>query len=56
MDTPTSTDPTEPEDPIELKVSSALPPPARCDQGANHIPGLVLGIRERGRQEAIKGA
>jgi hypothetical protein len=30
------------------------PPPAR--RGANYIPGLAVGVGERGQQEAIKGA
>jgi hypothetical protein len=36
------------------KIIPALPLPAR--RGANFIPGLVVGVGERGRREAIKGA
>jgi hypothetical protein len=38
----------------EGKTSSIPPPPAR--RGANYIPGLAVGVGERGRQEVIKAA
>jgi hypothetical protein len=36
------------------QISFIPPPPAR--RGANYIPGLAVGVRERGRQKAIKAA
>jgi hypothetical protein len=43
-------------EPSESKASLPPPPPARRTLGANHIPGLAVGVGERGRQEAIKDA
>jgi hypothetical protein len=49
---PPSTEPSE----SKAFLAPTLPLLARRTLGANHIPGLAVGVGERGRQEAIKDA